>query len=175
MLNKPIIVLGDLNCNDLDSSCREYAASNGFARETNLQQLIKEPTRITDTTEYSTYTGRWSLIGLLITPLLRTDEALETRMTFLVGVIATNCTCVLQVPALSLCSRDEVMAHVFCTVELLVLESRVPYPHQIVQDNASFHDDFDSGGVMLHGSQHNPEAVRQDSEGIFNHPPGTGL
>ena len=51
LLNKPIIILGDLNCNDLDSSYREYAALNGFARETNLQQLIKEPTRITDTTE----------------------------------------------------------------------------------------------------------------------------
>ena len=57
------------------------------------------------------------------------------------------------------CSRDEVVVHVFCTVELLVLESRVPYPHQIVQDNVSFHDNFDSEGVMLHGSQQNLEAV----------------
>ena len=67
------------------------------------------------------------------------------------------------------------MVHVFCTVELLVLESRVPYPHQIVHDNASFHDDFDSGGVMLHSSQQNLEAIRQDSEGIFNYPPCAGL
>ena len=67
---------------------------------------------------------------------------------------------------------NEVTVHVLCTVELLVLESRVPYPHQIVQDNAGFHDDLDSGGVMLHGSQQNLEAVRQ--EGIFNHPPGAG-
>ena len=88
------------------------------------------------------------------------------------GVIATICTCVLQVPVLSPSSREEVMVHIFCTVGLLVLESRVPYPHQIVQNNASFHDDFDSGEVMLHGSQQNLEAVRQDSEGIFNHPPG---
>ena len=67
------------------------------------------------------------------------------------------------------------MVHVFFTVELLVLESRVPYPHQIVQDNTSFHDDFDSGGVMLHGSRQNLEAVNQDSDlGIFNHPPGAG-
>ena len=51
LLNKPIIILGDLNCDGLDSSCREYAAINSFTREMNLQQLIKEPTRITATTE----------------------------------------------------------------------------------------------------------------------------
>ena len=60
----------------------------------------------------------------------------------------------------------------FCMVELLALVSRVPYLHQTVQDNARFHDDFDSGGVMLHGSL---EAIRQDSEGIFSHPPCAGL
>ena len=51
LLNKPIIILGDLNCDGLDSSCREYAAINSFTREMNPQQLIKEPTRITATTE----------------------------------------------------------------------------------------------------------------------------
>ena len=51
LLNKPIIILGDLNCDGLDSSCHEYAAINSFTREMNLQQLIKEPTRITTTTE----------------------------------------------------------------------------------------------------------------------------
>ena len=51
LLNKPIIILGDLNCDGLDSSCREYAAINSFIREMNLQQLIKEPTRNTATTE----------------------------------------------------------------------------------------------------------------------------
>ena len=50
-MNKPIIILGDLNCDGLDSSCREYAAINSFIREMNLQQLLKEPTRITATTE----------------------------------------------------------------------------------------------------------------------------
>ena len=51
----------------------------------------------------------------------------------------------LQVPALSPCSRGKVMVHVFCTVELLAgLKYRVPYPHQIALDNASFHDGFDS-------------------------------
>ena len=76
--------------------------------------------------------------------------------------MASSCMRVLQVPVLSLCSRDEVTVHVLCTVELLVLESRVPYPHPIVQDNAGFHDDLESGGVMLHGSQQNREAVRHD-------------
>ena len=51
LLNKPIIILGNLNCDGLDSSCREYAAINSFTREMNPQQLIKEPTRITATTE----------------------------------------------------------------------------------------------------------------------------
>ena len=51
LLNKPIIILGDLNCDGLNSSCREYAAINSFTHEMNLQQLIKEPTRITSTTE----------------------------------------------------------------------------------------------------------------------------
>ena len=43
-----------------------------------------------------------------------------------------------------------------------------------MQDNAGFHYDLDSGGVVLHGSQQSLEAVRQDAEGIFNHPPGAG-
>ena len=64
-----------------------------------------------------------------------------------------------KAPALSPSPGHEVMVHVFWTVELLVLESRVPYPHEIVQDHASFHDDFDSGGVMLLGSQQNLEAI----------------
>ena len=50
-LNRPIVILGDLNCDDLDSTCREHAALNSFARKTNLKQLIEQPTRITATTE----------------------------------------------------------------------------------------------------------------------------
>ena len=50
-MNKPIIILGDLNCSALDSTCREYVALVGFTREMNLQKLIKQPTRITATTE----------------------------------------------------------------------------------------------------------------------------
>ena len=45
-------------------------------------------------------------------------QAVPLFRSFLGGsVIATNCTCVLQVPALSPCSRDEVMVHVFCKVD----------------------------------------------------------
>ena len=79
--------------------------------------------------------------------------------------------CVLQVSVLSPCFKDEVTVHVLCTVELLVLESRVPYPRQIVQDNTRFHNDLDNGGgVMLYGSKQNLKAIRQDAKGIFNLP-----
>ena len=88
--------------------------------------------------------------------------------------MASNCMCVQLVPDLSPCSRDEITVHVLCTIELLVLESRVSYPQQTVQDNADFHDDIDSGRVMLHGSPQNLGVVRQDAESISNHPLGAG-
>ena len=50
MLNKPIVILGDLNC-DLRKACMESRALNNFSSEINLQQLIKNPTRITVTTK----------------------------------------------------------------------------------------------------------------------------
>jgi len=50
-MNKPIIILGDINCNTIYSTCHEYAALDEFKSEANLQQLIKQPTRITATTE----------------------------------------------------------------------------------------------------------------------------
>ena len=48
MLNKPIVILGDLNC-DLRKAYMESRALNNFSSEMNLQQLIKNPTRITVT------------------------------------------------------------------------------------------------------------------------------
>ena len=48
--NKPITVLGDLNCNVLKESPESKALSN-FLSETNLKQIIITPTRITDTCE----------------------------------------------------------------------------------------------------------------------------
>ena len=49
--NKPIVILGDLNCDVLKESRPEFKALNNFASEMNLRQLIKSPTRITATTE----------------------------------------------------------------------------------------------------------------------------
>ena len=46
--NKPIIVLGDLNCNLLQN-CPENKALVNFISDLNLKQLITSPTRITDT------------------------------------------------------------------------------------------------------------------------------
>ena len=49
-MNKPIAVLGDLNCNVLKKSLESRALSN-FLCETNLKQIITTSTRITDTGE----------------------------------------------------------------------------------------------------------------------------
>lgn len=51
LLNKPIVILGDLNCDCLRVSRPESKALQCFSDELNLSQLIKSPTRITDTTE----------------------------------------------------------------------------------------------------------------------------
>ena len=50
-LNKPIVILGDLNCDALKPNCPESKALMNFATEMNLSQLIKSPTRITNTTQ----------------------------------------------------------------------------------------------------------------------------
>ena len=49
-MNKPIAVLGDLNCNVLKESPESKALSS-FLSETNLRQIITTPTRITDICE----------------------------------------------------------------------------------------------------------------------------
>ena len=51
LLNKPIVILGDLNCDGLKPSSTESRALQCFSDELNLSQLIKSPTRITETTE----------------------------------------------------------------------------------------------------------------------------
>ncbi|CAB4037391.1 Hypothetical predicted protein [Paramuricea clavata] len=58
LLNKPIFILGDLNCNVM-KECPENTALGNFMLEMNLNQLIITPTRITDTSE--------SLIDVIIT------------------------------------------------------------------------------------------------------------
>ena len=50
-MNKPIAVLGDLNCNVVKESPESKALSK-FLSETNLRQIITTPTRITDTFEF---------------------------------------------------------------------------------------------------------------------------
>ena len=50
-LNKPIIILGDLNCNGLEKSCSKFKALEKFCSEMNLKQLISTPTRITPHTQ----------------------------------------------------------------------------------------------------------------------------
>ena len=53
---------------------------------------------------------------------------------FLVGgVMGSNCLCVMQVPVVYPCSRDEVMLQILRLVKLLVLEYMVVHPHHIVQ------------------------------------------
>jgi hypothetical protein len=49
-VNKPIFILGDLNCNVM-KDCPENTALGNFMFEINLNQLIITPTRITDTSE----------------------------------------------------------------------------------------------------------------------------
>ena len=69
------------------------------------------------------YVLLWNCTCSWVGPVL---QEIPLFLSFLAGSdIVTNCTCVLKVPALSPCSRDEVMVHVFCTVELLGLESSV--------------------------------------------------
>ena len=70
-LNKPVIILGDLNCNLLQENPDSLSLSN-FASEMNLKQLITSPTRIT---EFSR-----SLIDVIMTSTL----ILYTRVELLV-------------------------------------------------------------------------------------------
>ena len=49
-MNQPIFVLGDLNCNMLHDG-PDRKAHVEVSTELNLQQIIKKPTRITDTTQ----------------------------------------------------------------------------------------------------------------------------
>ena len=69
-----------------------------------------------------------------------------------------------EVKALSPFSWDELPVLVLRTVKLLVLEPWVPYPHHVVQYHAGDDDELDGGGVMLHGSEQNLEAVCEDAE-----------
>ena len=54
-----VIILGDLNCDCLNASLKQSVRLNEFILENDLEQLIKEPTRVTSNTK--------SLIDVLIT------------------------------------------------------------------------------------------------------------
>ena len=58
LLNKPIFIIGNLNCNVM-KSCPENTALENFMFEMNLNQLITTPTRTTDADE--------SLIDVILT------------------------------------------------------------------------------------------------------------
>ena len=50
-LNKPIFILGDLNCNMLNVNDPACQALTSFCSSFNLSQLVTQPTRITETSE----------------------------------------------------------------------------------------------------------------------------
>ena len=49
-MNKPIYILGDMNCNLL-KDCLEKRAFTDLCNDLNLKQIIKEPTKIIDTSQ----------------------------------------------------------------------------------------------------------------------------
>ena len=51
LLDKPITILGDLNCDDRKKTGTEFNAQEKFYTDMNLKQLITKPTRITATTQ----------------------------------------------------------------------------------------------------------------------------
>ena len=50
LMNYPIVILGDLNCNMLNTN-NDYKILKGICDELNLNQIIKSPTRVTATTK----------------------------------------------------------------------------------------------------------------------------
>ena len=51
LLNKPIYILGDMNCNLLQPDLLDSQALTNFIRAYNLTQIVTQPTRTTDSTE----------------------------------------------------------------------------------------------------------------------------
>ena len=50
LLKNPIVIVGDLNCNMLDTNVNNQSLTN-LCKELNLMQVIKSPTRMTATSE----------------------------------------------------------------------------------------------------------------------------
>ena len=53
----------------------------------------------------------------------------------------------------------------------MLCKHELPGPHEVVQDQACFDNELDSGGVMLHVTYQNLESVSQDTECIFYYLP----
>ena len=71
-------------------------------------------------------------------------------------------------------SWDVVTTKVLGTVKLLVLHSRIPGPHQVVEEHACCDNELDGLGLLLYRAQENLEPIGKDGEGIFYDPPGSG-
>ena len=57
-LDKPLYIMGDLNCNLLSTECRELKSLTSFYESFNLSQLIAAPTRVTESS--------WSLLDVIL-------------------------------------------------------------------------------------------------------------
>ena len=57
--DKPMYIMGNLNCNPLNAECNETKSLTSFCESFNLSQLIASPTRVTDSSS--------SLIGVILT------------------------------------------------------------------------------------------------------------
>ena len=57
-LDKPVYIMGDLNCNLLSTECRELKSLTSFYESFNLSQLIAAPTRVTESS--------WSLLDVIL-------------------------------------------------------------------------------------------------------------
>ena len=57
--NKPMYIMGNLNCNPLNAECTETKSLTSFCKSFNLSKLIASPTRVTDSSS--------SLIDVIVT------------------------------------------------------------------------------------------------------------
>ena len=89
----------------------------------------------------------WNCTSWRVSPVLDQIPLLLSIPGGSVG--ASSCLCVLQVTSLSPCSCHKFAVLTLWPVKLLILSSWVPGPHEVVQDQACFHNELNSGGVSL--------------------------
>ncbi len=85
-------------------------------------------------------------------------------------VSATNSRHILHLCTISPFSRDNVVV-VFFLVHDIILESRVPYPHQVMKTHARQHYVAHSVWLLPHCGEQTLESVPQDAKGIFHNLP----